>query len=290
MQRDGDVNEKNLLLAKKPFILVWVINVINMTLARTETLFGMIIRPKTIYIWFTFPDEIQDEKLLAEYLKILPSAELEQLTKYHHIKHQHRFLIGRVLTRSVLSSCTGIPPGSLLFSKNSYGRPLLQSEQSSSIRFNLSYTEGLVALALVSGQEVGIDVENTRIDIDCLGIAEQYFSQSELNDLVRLPQELLKERFFEYWTLKESYVKAKGLGLSIPLNAFSFKLCTDDCDRITLTPLPKKKSEFWQFKLLNPSPDHKAALSVTLENKSHYEVSVKKMVPLRSENHFPQSF
>ena len=223
----------------------------------------MIIRPKTIYIWFAFPDEIQDKKLLAEYLTILPSSELEQLNKYHHISHQHRFLIGRVLTRTILSSCTGISPESLIFSRNPYGRPSLQqSDHSSSIRFNLSYTEGLVAFALVSGQEVGIDVENTSADLDCLGIAEQYFSRSELNELVHLPQELLKERFFEFWTLKESYLKAKGLGLSVPLNIFSFSLCTHDSDRITISPLPTKKSEFWQFKLLDPSPNHKAALSV----------------------------
>jgi 4'-phosphopantetheinyl transferase len=268
-----------------------VIDVTNMTLARTKTLLGMIIRPKTIYIWFAFPDEIQDEKLLAEYLTILPSAELEQLTKFRHIRHQHRFLIGRVLTRTILSSCTSISPESLLFSRNSYGRPSLQhSAQSSSIRFNLSYTEGLVAFALTSGQEVGVDVENTRVDIDCLGIAKQYFSRNELKDLVHLPQEHLKERFFEYWTLKESYIKAKGLGLSMPLNQFSFSLCTHGSDQITISPLPTKKSEFWQFKLLDPSPHHKAALSVCRDNESHFKISVKKMVPLRSENHFPQAF
>src|SRR5690606_33310169 len=90
--------------------------------------------------------------------------------------------------------------------------------------FNLSHTDGLIACAVSRGREVGVDVEwldRRGGDID---VADRFFSRYEVQALYAQPPERRRDRFFRYWTLKESYIKARGMGLALPLDRFSFEL------------------------------------------------------------------
>ena len=117
------------------------------------------------------------------------------------------------------------------------------------MRFNVSHTESLVVMVLASGREVGIDVECTQRQAP-LDVAQQYFSRTEAAELAGLPPEHQAARFWDLWTLKESYIKARGMGLSLPLDAFTFRFG----DGLSLELEPRLEDpgtgwHFWQYAL-----------------------------------------
>ena len=247
----------------------------------------MEISPATAYLWFSFLEEIQDEKLIAEYRRLLPSSERDKLGRYRFDRHKKRYLVGRALIRTVLSSCTGVAPDQITLARETHGRPYLAlSSQGQPLQFSLSYTDGLVAAAVVVEGRVGIDVEYINRNTDCLEIAHKYFSPSEYTELQQLPEIQMRERFFELWTLKEAYVKAQGLGLSLALNEVNFNFSDNHSDQITLTSVTISEEKFWQVRLLSPSTEHKAALCVSQQTEAPLKLISKKTIPLVAEKDF----
>jgi 4'-phosphopantetheinyl transferase len=125
----------------------------------------------------------------------------------------------------------------------------------------LSNTTGLVACAVSRDCEIGIDVENLVRTVDTDDLAPSVFAPAELADFRRCEEQDRCNRFFSYWTLKESYIKARGIGLSIPLDAFWFELggsspllyATDRCPDIP---------ERWRFYQYAPTDEHMMAVAV----------------------------
>jgi 4'-phosphopantetheinyl transferase len=109
---------------------------------------------------------------------------------------------------------------------------------------------------------VGVDVENTRREIDTLKLAERYFAPSEAADLRGLAASSRQERFFEYWTLKEAYAKARGMGMSLPFDRFSFELTPGQPPRVSFSPALRDNAENWQFELGTPTEQHRLGVAV----------------------------
>lgn len=241
----------------------------------------------TVSLWFTFLEEIQDEKLLTEYRGLLPADELENLSRYRFATHKKRYLVGRALIRTILSRYMDIDPAQITLAREIHGRPFLPSpNKTGALQFNLSYTKGLVAVALISEGKVGIDVENTSVKIDCLEIAGNYFSPSEYHELKKLPKSQIKKRFFEFWTLKEAYMKARGLGLSLPLDEVSFAFPRESTEPIEPASILMKDGGYWQLRLLSPSNLHKAAVCVCQDEDIPTKMIIKKTIPLVTEETF----
>ena len=250
----------------------------------------MEISPATAYLWFSFLEEIQDETLIAEYRRLLPSSERDKLGRYRFDRHKKRYLVGRALIRTVLSSCTGVAPDQITLARETRGRPyLLKSGKKPAPQFSLSYTDGLVAVALTSECRVGVDIENTTRDIDCLEIAESYFAPAEYMELKQLPQPLQKERFFEFWTLKEAYMKAQGSGLQMPLDEVSFSSGDKKEYFKKWVPLATKDGRQWQFRTFKPSERYRASLCVHKATEISLSVISKKVIPLVKEDAFTMS-
>jgi 4'-phosphopantetheinyl transferase len=190
--------------------------------------------PRQIHLWLAFLDEITDLRLLTEYRLLLSEEELRQHARFHFQRDRHRYLVTRALVRSVLSQYVDVAPQRWRFVVNAHGKPSIAAEHVAArhLEFNISHTEGLVVLGIALGHAIGVDVENVTRQVE-MQIASRYFAADELRTLYALPRKQQLQRFFEYWTLKESYIKARGVGLSIPLQRFSFHL--DDSSRIRLT-------------------------------------------------------
>jgi 4'-phosphopantetheinyl transferase len=165
------------------------------------------------------------------------------------------------MVRTVLSKYADVAPRDWRFAANEYGKPSIAAEHTKAkgVEFNLSHTEGLIVLGVTRGRALGVDVENTvprEVDLE---VADRFFARTEVAALHMLPGHQQEQRFFEYWTLKEAYIKARGMGLSIPLNSFAF--CLQDPARIRVKVEPESSSPgrwlFWQLRL---SPDHLSAL------------------------------
>jgi 4'-phosphopantetheinyl transferase len=125
----------------------------------------------------------------------------------------------RGLLRQLLGNYLGLPPRNVGFAVNPFGKPSLAGEGAASgIRFNVSHSDGLALLGFTRGREIGIDLEKVRSIRE--QIAERFFAPAETAFLRSLPVGEQTGAFFQCWTRKEAYIKARGDGLSRALDSF----------------------------------------------------------------------
>jgi 4'-phosphopantetheinyl transferase len=236
-------------------------------------------------LWFTFLDRVRDESLLTRYRGLLSSEERQQEKRFYFERDQHSYLVTRALVRTTLSRYAPVPAAQWIFQASPHGRPQIVNDHplARRISFNISHTRGLVVLAVTSGQAVGVDIENTRVRQVAIEVADRFFSPQEVVDLRAAPAESQPERFFHYWTLKESYIKARGLGLSIPLEQFSFHFPHPAGVGIGFEPQLGDDPARWRFWQLRPAPDFLAAVCVERTQPLAPQLVLRSIVPLRSE-------
>jgi len=213
-----------------------------------------------IHLWLCPHGESGDPSLEATYRALLTPQELQQKDRFHFARDRHRYLLTRVLVRSVLSRYAPIEPQDWRFANGPFGRPRIDGPALEEIRgldFNLSHTAGLIVLAMARGIELGVDVENIRRSA-VLEAVDHFFAPAEARSLGALPAALQPHRFFELWTLKESYIKARGMGLQIPLDSFAFAL--DVPGDIGFALADPHGNAAWHFRQLQPTTDHMVAL------------------------------
>lgn len=149
--------------------------------------------------------------------RFVSAEKRERLSRFHNSKDANRSLLAELLVKATVSGRTGCPVDSINFKTNDFGKPLLSNPLH--LHFNISHSGKWIA-AIIAAAEVGIDVEEIR-PIDLL-IAQRFFTAEEYSQLTAVPEPDRTAFFFTLWTLKESYVKAVGEGLRIPLNSFGF--------------------------------------------------------------------
>jgi 4'-phosphopantetheinyl transferase len=118
-----------------------------------------------------------------------------------------------------------------------------------------------VACAVTVGRDVGVDVEYVHRPLTH-AVPERFFSVQEVRDLRALPQHDQPLVFFDYWTLKESYIKARGLGLALPLAQFTFHRVPGDAPVISFAPELHDDPASWQFAQFWPTSNHRMAVAV----------------------------
>jgi 4'-phosphopantetheinyl transferase len=160
----------------------------------------------TVHVWHAPAGEL-DGSVAA------PDCEMAHAQRFLRDDDRHRFLTGRALTRSALGSYLGCPPAEISLTVTAFGKPCLCRAGGPDLRFNLSHSGGLVALAVVIGNEVGIDVE-----AEPPGNADELvsivLSGPERRAYEGLPPALRPAAFLSCWTRKEALLKASGTGLS----------------------------------------------------------------------------
>jgi 4'-phosphopantetheinyl transferase len=166
------------------------------------------------------------EALRSRYEAWLDPQESVRLGRFHFEVHRREFLYGRALTRFVLSHYLEVGPGEVRFSKSEFGKPRVDGNDF--IHFNLSHSRGISVLALSLTGPVGVDLEKIDTANDGVGIAERYFSRAELRYLLQLSADRRPDMFFALWALKESFIKATGKGLSLPLADFTCEIRRPD--------------------------------------------------------------
>ena len=132
-----------------------------------------------------------------------------------------RFVVSHSAVRRILSTYVGQCAQELVFEYNGHGKPALAGGGSPS--FSLSHSGELALCAVAQSGELGVDIEQWR-EVRVVELAKRFFSATESRHLLSLPDHELKAGFFSCWSRKEAYIKAKGLGLSLPLDQFSVEL------------------------------------------------------------------
>jgi 4'-phosphopantetheinyl transferase len=196
--------------------------------------------------------------------------ERKRRDRLEFFRDRRDFVVAHGLTRFALSMYGSRPPEEWRFDTSERGKPFVVEEQAGMPRlaFSLSHTEGVVACAIGRGFSIGIDVERRSRASDEGSLASEFFASEEvaLFDATRPSDHAA--RFLELWTLKEAYVKAVGIGLSIPLSSFAFSF--DGDARVSLAR--PSTSVDWQFVLATLDDD--VRLSFAFANAARKDAPV----------------
>ena len=190
--------------------------------------------------------------------------------------------------RTVLSNYAAVAPADWRFAEGERGKPYIDSPKGiPALHFNLSNTLGLVVCAVSLGHaSLGVDAELLERKGETVSIADHYFSPREAQALRALPAERQRERFFSYWTLKESYIKARGLGLALPLDQFSFLLDNGPDIGVLFDPQLGDYAPAWRFALIAAGGRHLVAVGADTGGVP-LSLRVARYVPLRGISPFP---
>ena len=195
--------------------------------------------------------------------RLLSEDERERAARFRFARDRDDFTAARGTLRLILGLYTGRPPSGLRFIYNSFGKPSLEDVAAGGVlRFNLSHAGGVALYAVASGREVGIDLELMREDLECEELAGRFFSRREVAALRALPAEERTRAFFNCWTRKEAYIKARGQGLSLPLDSFDITLSPHEPPALLATRGDAKDSSRWSLRELTIGPGYAAALAV----------------------------
>lgn len=220
------------------------------------------IDPGEVHVWLACVDGFADPALEARLAGIVTADERARQQRFVRPADRHVQLLARALVRVLLSSYTGVPAADWRFDAGPHGKPFLVGPTAGlPVAFNLSHTPGLVAAAFTLGAEVGVDVEHLDRRTATMDVARRFFAPAEVAALERAPAGERQETFFGFWTLKEAYLKARGLGLSVPLASFAFDLSADP-PAVAFAPPIDDDPARWQFTRHTPGPHHRLAVAV----------------------------
>jgi 4'-phosphopantetheinyl transferase len=229
------------------------------------------------HVFLVAPETLTDSALLAHLERLLSLEEQERRGRFRFPEGRHEYLVSHALIRISLSRYAPVAPHAWTFRVNEYGRPEIAGPLGAPrLCFNLSHTKGLIACLVALDRDVGVDVEAIERSGDLLEIAARFFAPSEVAALASVDERERRQRFFEYWTLKESYIKARGMGLSLPLAEFAFTIA-NGVPRIAFTPEIQDEPASWQFELMQPGPKHILAASLRRAPTARVRVAIQQI-------------
>ena len=164
-----------------------------------------------------------DEKQLKYLQGIISEEEQLRAAKFYFRKDSVRFIVARGYLRMILAYYLDQSPEEFKFIYNKYGKPSLDAVNSN-IQFNISHSDKLILYGFTRCREIGVDIELIRTSEDSIQILDHFFSEIEKEEFKTIPEKKKQEAFYTCWTRKEAYIKARGKGLSIPLDCFSVTL------------------------------------------------------------------
>jgi 4'-phosphopantetheinyl transferase len=240
-----------------------------------------------VHVWFCRPEDITNQSRLSSYRALLSDHELGKLDRLKFAGDRHNYLVSHAMLRLVLSKYMAVDANDIQFDHNAHGKPALRlREELPAIEFNLTHTDGLCACVVVLGTACGIDAENIHRKNNLQAVAKRMFSDEELD--VLLVDKEMDDDFFDYWTLRESYVKALGTGLSGSSKDFYFTVANNGVadDHAQAVGSSRTASIHygpeaenlldWHFRLFSPTRTHRIA--VAYESNSPLNVLIDEVV------------
>jgi 4'-phosphopantetheinyl transferase len=192
---------------------------------------------------------------------MLALEERARAARFHQPQDRQRYTTARACLRLLLGRYLQVPPEQIRFTANVFGKPRLETDPSGpDLRFNLSHSDELVLIGFALGRELGVDVERLRPEFATDEIAERFFSRGEVAALRALPREARQEAFFRCWTRKEAYLKARGDGLSFPLEQLEVSM--GDSPAVLHAANDPHVSSRWEMWDLAMAPGYAAAVVV----------------------------
>ena len=186
------------------------------------------LRSYEVHLWLARP--LDCRAALLQNLEALSADEAERAQRFHFLQDRNRYIARRGILRQILSYYQNCPPSEVDFTYQAWGKPQLAHSTSlaGDLRFNLSHSGDAALYAITSGRDIGVDIELIRPEVEWADIASSFFAWGEIAELRRLSSHSRTRGFFNCWTRKEAYLKARGDGLSIALDTFEVSLAPGD--------------------------------------------------------------
>ena len=176
---------------------------------------------------------------------------------------RRRFCVARASLRLILGRYLKMKAARLPIETGDYGKPFFADRKASQdLRFNLSHSHELALIAVARNREVGVDLEYMRPDFASDEVAGHFFSAAEVEQFRRVPADLKTQSFFNCWTRKEAYIKARGEGLYCPLDQFDVSVEPGAPAALLDSRIDSQEVSRWSFQDLYPAKDYAATLAV----------------------------
>ena len=176
-----------------------------------------------LHLWHCRFDANKDK--IEAFKSIMSDDEKEKAGRFKFTAHREQAIISRGILRTLLSKYLNKAPRDLRFGYTEYDKPFLLGNYS--LQFNVSHSGNRAVFGFVQHNEIGVDIEKLKQNFNIMEVAENSFSLDEIHTLQAMPETQQVEGFFSCWTRKESFIKAKGSGLSFSLTSFSVSLAID---------------------------------------------------------------
>lgn len=223
-------------------------------------------------LWLLRSEDIDLAALHDSATGVLSNGELERAARIKHDHGRRDFLAAHLLLRWALSQIAPVAMSDWRYEAEPFGKPSIAAPaEHRGIEFSLTHTRGFVAV-VTAPCPVGVDAEwfHRRTDPS---LADRLFAQQEVDDLHSREGDDRRMRFFEYWTLKESFVKATGAGLSQPLEQFHFEFPSPDSPTIHFHEASLGNEDAWRFRL-HHERQRDFIVSVALDNSRQRDVEL----------------
>ena len=158
---------------------------------------------------------LDNEMLFREKVRQLSPYRQQKIAILRHEKDKNRSLAAGLLLDHALAAY-GLQERSVEYEIGEWGKPALRYHPE--ICFSLSHS-GDYAICTIGDRPLGNDIE--RVKDGRLKVADRFFAQEELSWLYEAGEEEQTQRMFRLWTMKESFLKVTGQGMTLPLKDFS---------------------------------------------------------------------
>ncbi|MNE30042.1 4'-phosphopantetheinyl transferase sfp [compost metagenome] len=250
-----------------------------MTVARLELL------PDQVHVWMAACDTVEPQWVQRYRTQLLSEQERAMEMNFHFPRDRLQYVVTRALVRCVLSRYSDVAPSDWCFGKTDHGQPTIVGPQGAGegMTFNISHSGSLVVLGVTRQARLGVDTEALARGDDFIAIGRRSFSPLEVAELDALPPTRRRHGYIAHWTLKEAYVKARGVGLSIALDSFAFHRTEDERIEFHRNGAAADTSD-WHFSLVQPCASHMASICYQRHDGRAPQVSFRRMQPLIGEH------
>jgi 4'-phosphopantetheinyl transferase len=219
------------------------------------------VRSADVQLWWTLlSDFTQDPNCLVDYLS---PDELDRANQFVRSRDRERFIFARAALRNILSKYLDTEPRVIRFQYGLYGKPELVPEfRKVDLLFNLAHSHEMVVCGVSHGRQLGVDVEYLQQIPDLEQIVSTAFSPNEQADWYELEPSQKLQGFYDCWTRKEAYVKARGDGLSLRLQAFDVSFVPAKPAALLATRFDSGEVRHWSLHAFSPANGYVGALAI----------------------------
>ncbi|MFH2053338.1 MAG: 4'-phosphopantetheinyl transferase superfamily protein [bacterium] len=216
-----------------------------------------------VHVWLVHQDRISDRRTFVECRDILSSGERARARRFFREPDSRLYTAAHALMRTTLSRYLGKDPHDWVFATSSTGKPMpVLAEGSPPVHVSISHTAGLAACALATQGPVGVDVEVRQRGILDAALLASTLCPDEIESFRGIGTADRVDRFFEIWTLKEAYLKARGYGVAFGMSRFGFLFDGEGRPRLSLPGVRSADTATWRFSLHRPTSSHQAAVAL----------------------------